>query len=336
MKSVNNLIHLKHMVLVVLSMTSLLLFGQGKPQIDIQFANPKYDSDTRTYTVDVELMSMIEPEILFAMNLRFFYDASLLQYKGIDQFHQGYGFLGEAPKAIVGGQSSGAVLFDFGNNAGYINGTVILVNEPFPLHILTDRWTKAFRVKFKVPLITYTNGHFCPGIIWDKEFDPSDGGFLPGSEGILISVVENDPATPFDAIVAHTYGYPFNWEYFSTAGMPYGHLVSATCIPLTQTQLTQEQDKSLVEGYEIWQNAPNPFGAETTIQFTLPSTQNATIVLYDIEGVIRETIDGHYEAGKNTIVLHKKNWMAESGIIYYRLQTEKYVSRAIPMTIVKV
>lgn len=335
MKSAINQTCLKHIVLFVLSMSVVSLFGQAQPQIDIRFANPKYDQDTRIYAVDVELRSMTEPEMLFGMNLRFFYDASLLQYKAIDQFHKGYGFLGEAPRAIVGAQSSGSVFFDFENKAGYINGTVMLVNEPYPLHILTDAWTKAFRVTFRVPLTLFNKDSFCPSIIWDKEIDPADGGFLSGSEGLLIAVVKRDRDTRKEAVVASSYGYPFNWEYFSIAGLPHGVVTPATCIPLTKKVLTEEEDKSPLNGYEISQNTPNPFEGETTIKFTLPSAQRATIVFYDAGGLIKETIEGNYGAGENEVTLNKKLWMVESGVIYYRLQTENYTSRTIAMTLVR-
>jgi hypothetical protein len=327
-------LRLKYIVLMVFCSSTLSLPGQSKPQIDIQFANPVYDRTTRTYAVDVELKSMTEPELLFGMNLRFFYDATLLQYKGIDQFHRGYGFLGDAPKAIVGAVSSGSVFFDFDNKAGYINGTVLLVNEPYPLEIRTDVWTKAFRVTFKVPVSFFAEEAFCPSIIWDKEVDPADGGFLPGSEGLLIAVVKRDRQTRTEALVANTYGHPFNWEYFPIAGLPHGRLTSTSCIPLVQ-RIYLEEDQSKVSGYDIFQNAPNPFDGETTLRFKLPIAQNVSIILYDINGAIKETIEGYYKAGENRVILKKKGWMVESGVIYYRLQTDHYTSRAIPKTLIR-
>ena len=316
-------------------MPAMLLFGQTTPQIDIQFANPTYDRDARTYAVDVELKSMIAPEDLFAMNLRFFFDASMLQYTGIDQFHPGYGFLGEPPEAIVGTQNSGTALFAFENAAGYINGSVILQNESNPLHILTNTWTKAFRITFKVPVTTYNKATFCPSIIWDKEVDPALGGFLPGSEGVLISVVERDRASRIESIVANTYGYPFNWDYHLSGGAPYGKVKETDCISVTQTTVMQEPEKSKVEGYELFQNTPNPFEGETTIEFILPNAQHATLVLYDVKGVIKETIEGYYQAGSNKVLLKKKHWMVESGVIYYRLHTDKYTSNTIAMSLLR-
>lgn len=335
MKSALNQISLKNIVLAVLCITSLPLFGQTMPQIDIQFSNPTYDRASRTYTVDVELISMTEPEMLFAMNLRFFYDATLLQYKSIEQFHQGYGFLGEAPEAIVGTENSGSQLFNFDQAAGYINGTVILVSEPHPLHILTNTWTKAFSITFEVPVTTLDKENFCPSIIWDKEVDPVNGGFLPGSEGILISVVERDRASRFESVIAKTKGYPFNWEYHAESGMPHGNIVSVECISVEETTATEDPDKTHADGYELFQNTPNPFEGLTTIEFILPGAQNATMVFYDVDGVIKETIEGHYEKGRNHIVLKKKSWMIESGVIYYRLQTDKYTSRTISMTLIR-
>lgn len=335
MKSALNQISLKNIVLVVLCMATATLFGQTTPQIDVQFANPSYDRETRTYKVDVEFKSMTEPEMLFAMNVRFFYDATMLQYKGIEDFHSGYGFLGEAPVAITGTADSGVKLFNFEEAAGYINGTVILLSTPNPLHILTDSWSKGFSVAFEVPVTTLDKENFCPSILWDKESDPADGGFLPGSEGVLITVVERDRSSRNEATNTNTYGYPFNWEHDTEAGLPFGSKASIECISVEETTATEDPDKSHVDGYELFQNTPNPFDGRTLIEFILPSAQNATLVLYDVDGVIKETIDGHYEKGRNQIELKKKPWMVESSLIYYRLQTDKYTSRTIAMTLVR-
>jgi len=131
MKSGINLISLKSIFLLTLCTVTFTLFGQSLPRIEARFSNPAFDHETRNYTLDVELNSKDSPELLFGMNLRFFYDASLLEYVKIDQFQQGYGFLGQAPVPTIGNPQSGAGLFSFNQAAGYINGGVQLLDDRF-------------------------------------------------------------------------------------------------------------------------------------------------------------------------------------------------------------
>ncbi len=334
MKQVVWFTRMVHVMILLCGIACTSLAGQERPLVEIRFTNPVYDVNSRMYSVDAEMMSLNADEEFFGMNLRFFYDATFLQFKAIDQVHQGYGFLGTPPKAVVGGATSGSVLFDFDNKAGYINSTVILTNALYPLALPKKEWVKAFRVKFFVPLSVLASPAFCPSIIWDKEFDPAMGGFLQGSEGVLIAVVEKEDESGAEALVADTYGHPFNWEYYDMQGLPHGQIVSETCIPINNT-ITEEPDKSPAGGYDIAQNTPNPFSGETTITFTLPKMEYAALILYDAEGTIRETIEGQFNAGENKVLLRMKSWMLDSGVIYYRLQTDTYRSGAISMVCIR-
>ena len=118
MKSSINPISLKSLLMLVLSTMTFALFGQVIPEIETRFANPSYDHDTREYYLDVEVLSADEPEQLFGMNFIFYYDASKMAFTGVDQIHQGYGILGDPPKAQLGNEQSGVQLFNLENAAG--------------------------------------------------------------------------------------------------------------------------------------------------------------------------------------------------------------------------
>jgi len=335
MKSRINPNSFKGLLVLFLSTIALSLFSQSLPQIEARFANPSYNKETRTYYLDVELHSKTSAEQLFGMNLRFFYDASLLEFQRMDQFHQGYGILGNAPKPTVGTEQSGIQLFGFTNATAYINGGVQLLDDRFPLQITTDSWVKAFRVCFKVPAITLNKESFCPSVIWDVEAAKGQGGFLPGSAGLVITVVEKNRSTRFATAPTEVSAIQFNWVYDTEVGLPHGSKVSSDCIPLGPLVSTEEQDKTNAIGYSVFQNQPNPFESRTRIEFVLPYAQHATILLFDVDGVIRETIEGEYQGGKNQIELNQKPWMVETSVIYYRLQTEKYTSKTFSMSLVR-
>lgn len=335
MKSGKRIIPIRGMILLLLCVVSSVVFGQATSRVEARFANPRYDRDTRTYFLDVELNSKNSPEILFGMNLRFFYDASVMEFQKVDEFHQGYGILGSAPTPSVGNSQSGQQLFGFNHAAAYVNGGVQLLDERFPLQIPTTTWVKAFRLCFKVPAITLNTEHFCPSVIWDIEAQEGAGGFLPGSAGLVITVTENNRATRYVSSPTIPSAAPFNWQYNAGEGLPFGTIMSEDCISIGDLVSTEEQDKTDAQGYTLFQNQPNPFDGSTIIRFSLPNAQYAKLVLFDVDGKVKEEIEGYYEAGMNQVELKRKSWMVESNVIYYRLQTDKHTSKSKTMSLVR-
>ena len=322
-------------VLLFLLISVISVFGQSLPRIEARFSNPRYEKDSRKYYLDVELHSKDAPELLFGMNLRFFYDASLMQFQNVDQFRQGYGILGNPPKPIVGTEQSGIQLFSFNHAAAYVNGAVQLMDERFPMAIPVDGWVKAFRLCFKVPATSLNKAEFCPSVLWDLEAAQGEGGFLPGSAGLVVTVAETNRATRYVSAPTETSAIPFNWQYDQVPGLPHGAISPTSCVPLGTLSDTEEQDKTDAKGITVSQNKPNPFDSRTKIEFTLPSAQHVTLVLFDIDGVIKETIEGDFESGKNQFELQQKPWMVETSVIYYRLQTNTFKSRTFAMSLVR-
>lgn len=335
MKSGKGKISIRSVILLLLCISSTIVVGQTMPRVEARFANPRYDHDTRTYFLDVELNAKNSPEILFGMNLRFFYDASVMEFQKVDEFHQGYGILGSAPVLSLGNLQSGQQLFGFTHAAAYVNGGVQLLDERFPLQIPTTSWVKAFRICFKVPAITLNKEHFCPSVIWDIEGKEGAGGFLPGSAGLVITVTENNRATRYVSSPTLPSALPFNWQYNVVDGLPFGTIAPDDCISIGDLVSTEDQDKTDATSYALFQNQPNPFDAITTIRFALPYAQHARLIFYDVDGKVKEEIEGYYAAGMNQVELNRKSWMVESNVIYYRLQTDKHTSKTMTMSLVR-
>jgi hypothetical protein len=334
-----NIRKVKSVLTALLAIISLFSFstmglGQSMPEISVRFAHPQYDQETHIYTLDVEMRTNGAAQSLFGMNVRFFYDASLLEFSHLDEFHAGYGILGDAPQAFRGNSSSGVQLFSFPAAAAYVNGAVQLLNDQSPMQLVGNQWVKAFRACFMVPSHLWDEAEFCPGIIWDIKPQARKGGFLSGSDGLVLTILENNPNTPEVSAPALVLPLPFNWQYGSGASMPYGRQQAEQCIPLGKL-ISSDQTIALdAKGYALLQNHPNPFTHATLIEFVLPTAQEAKLSFFDITGRLVKVIQGDYAAGYNAIRLERAAWMEQSNTILYRLEASDYVSGMRKMTII--
>lgn len=316
--------------LVLLCLNTFLL---GQAQINARFSNPQFDHPTRTYFLDVELSSMGKTEFLFGMNVRFFYDATKLEFLYLDQLNGAYGTWGKAPMTFPGGTQSGAQMFNLTGNTAFVSGAIQLESTPSALEIVQNQWARVFRIAFKVPLSIQDEENFCPAVLWDQLLDLKSGGYLPGSEGLVITVLENDPTTSESTAPTAIRGALFNWVRDVEEGMPFGSPAFTDCISIAE--LVSTEDPDLVEdGYALFQNKPNPFNAETTIEFILPSPMEATLQFYDVSGKSYENIKGNFKEGRNSVTVTLKPWMVESKVVLYRLETEDYKSRMRKMTLI--
>jgi hypothetical protein len=226
-------------------------------------------------------------------------------------------------------------LFNFNSAAAYVNGAVQLLDDRFPMAIYPAKWTKAFRLNFVIKSSIEATDEFCPSVIWDRKANSISGGFLPGGDGLLITVTENRRETRQVSAPAIAMGEPFNWQYNNEVDRPYGRTAHKECISINGLISAVDPDRIDAEGYALFQNQPNPFDAQTIIEFHLPYAQDATISFYNLDGSLMEEIKGSYGTGKNQILLKQKKWMVQSNIIYYRLQTDKYTSITRKMTLTR-
>jgi hypothetical protein len=75
--------------------------------------------------------------------------------------------------------------------------------------------------------------------------------------------------------------------------------------------------------YALAQNYPNPFNPSTTIEFSLPRAETASLIVYDLLGNVVTTL----VSGLSTAGTHRVTWNAEStpsGVYFYRLQAGSF------------
>lgn len=76
-------------------------------------------------------------------------------------------------------------------------------------------------------------------------------------------------------------------------------------------------------GFHLMQNAPNPFENNTTISFTLPKAEYASLKVFDYTGRLLFERQDEFQKGYNQIELDIKDIDAQ-GILYYQLDTKTH------------
>lgn len=205
----------KYSLFFVLYLTTISLSSaqSGLPVVTLRFENPVFDAVAKEYCLDIEFQSSKENIRLYGLNVRCFYEKDVIDFVTFTDFAPGYQSINPDPplkRSLVQGSGS---LFGFKNDAVYINGAVQLTNpNATPVFITPGQWTKIFSMCFHVSDPKYIpRSEFKPQIVWDLEENPVNGGFIPGSEGVVITVLRGDSnmtATPVLEKAIH-----LNWEY---------------------------------------------------------------------------------------------------------------------------
>ena len=76
-------------------------------------------------------------------------------------------------------------------------------------------------------------------------------------------------------------------------------------------------------GFKLYQNTPNPFTEETTIEFSLPSASNATLSVHDVTGKLIHSTTGSFDKGNNYITVSTSE-LTSSGVMYYTISSDKF------------
>ncbi len=85
--------------------------------------------------------------------------------------------------------------------------------------------------------------------------------------------------------------------------------------------------------FELGGNFPNPFNAQTTIEYNIPFEADVKIEIFDILGRRIETlVNERRPTGLNRVIWNADN--VASGMYFYRLQAGEYTA-AKRMTILK-
>ena len=76
----------------------------------------------------------------------------------------------------------------------------------------------------------------------------------------------------------------------------------------------------VANGFELYQNTPNPFKAETTIGFNLSQAGEVTLKIYDVSGRVLRLMEIDGAKGFNSVNVNRAG-MEATGVLYYQLET---------------
>ena len=84
-----------------------------------------------------------------------------------------------------------------------------------------------------------------------------------------------------------------------------------------------EKENEIPSKFYLSQNYPNPFNPVTTIEYSLPSSQNVSIIVYDVAGSEVAVLENSFKAaGVYNLKFNSKQ--LSSGIYFYKLATKNY------------
>ena len=74
------------------------------------------------------------------------------------------------------------------------------------------------------------------------------------------------------------------------------------------------------QGFELYQNQPNPWTHRTQVGFYLPQATEATLSVYDETGKLLYGTTGDFGQGYNAFTLDRA-LLETTGILYYKVET---------------
>ncbi len=95
-----------------------------------------------------------------------------------------------------------------------------------------------------------------------------------------------------------------------------------------------DEPQPLPNNFALLRNYPNPFNAQTTIQFELPKRDNVTLCIYDLTGqnLLKREFPNQ-PAGQNSLILDLGKY--PSGVYFITLSLSEGISQSVKLTLLK-
>jgi hypothetical protein len=94
---------------------------------------------------------------------------------------------------------------------------------------------------------------------------------------------------------------------------------------IMNVKLTVTGEPTTDLNYALYQNVPNPFTSSTVIGFSVPSSQNVKLTIFDMGGRVHQVLEGHFDKGYHEFVINSDKMNVE-GVLYYQLTAGTFSS----------
>jgi len=123
-------------------------------------------------------------------------------------------------------------------------------------------------------------------------------------------------ASPGESYYMTAKGWEDFYDYDDPSGYQHTGNFCMKALTLADPVGVEEQDGTT--GFELKQNAPNPFRANTNIHYTLEENAVVQLYIFDINGrMVKKLVDGQQQAGEHNIIWEAGK--AENGVYIYKL-----------------
>jgi len=195
------------------------------PEVTVRFFNPRIEGTK--YLLDLQCKCNKPGKQVFGINVRYFYDggyfAAVKSPSSVNfvNFKGGYGMGPFSAVVPFAGNAASKVIFGTLGPAVFINSYIQLMNiNAAP--VVLDNWATIFTVSTTLKSVVD-----CPVFVLDREYDVTRGGFLPGSDGILVALraepgTKNANGVLMETQHCTTLVEQFNWGYNGKITPPFG------------------------------------------------------------------------------------------------------------------
>jgi hypothetical protein len=220
----------------------------------------------------------------------------------------------------------GAVFVDDGSTPLFINN-IIYGNEPAQLNLTVSSGLDFYNCLIEGGRNGFTGANFSgtyqncidedPEFAGSNDFHIMDNSpcISTGADSVMIG------STWYIAPQSDIEGNPRPSPASTTPDMGAFENPTGYYNPPTALNEKPQSDENRVQ---LFQNYPNPFSSLTTITFSLPSGQPASLKIYNMQGrEVGVVVDEVWSQGNHTVILDAKELM--NGVYFYKLITADYI-----------
>ena len=178
------------------------------PTVTLYFENPR--AIDGNYVVDITATSDQDSAVIFGINYRIFYEANHFKSNLVLQNFEGsYGLYNDQQPVVRTGNAMSKIICDFSGAARFVNGIVQLGNSE-GVYLSDTIRSKLFEMRLE-PIGEI---NLQSPVVFDKMENPALGSFLPGSDGLTITIVVDPTHTgPTDEYGVDSYWTPVDPQY---------------------------------------------------------------------------------------------------------------------------